>query len=45
MIRHILRDGTQLNDVEGHIIKQTEIKTIYQLIEAINERKSNEKEN
>lgn len=33
MIRHILKDGTILQDITGHIIKQESAPLVYQIIE------------
>ena len=38
MIKHILRDGTVLNDITGHVVKVEDAETVYTLIDKINER-------
>lgn len=40
MITHILRDGTVLKDITGHVVKVKEAKAIYQLLK---ERSRNER--
>jgi hypothetical protein len=32
-IKHILKDGTVLKDITGHIVKKEEVPTAYALIE------------
>ena len=43
MIRicHVLKDGTRLEDVAGHLIKAEDHETLYQLINEIQKRKGN----
>ncbi len=38
MIIHILSDGTVLDDIKGHVVKQEEIKSAYDLIDSMNKR-------
>ena len=38
MIRHILKDGTQVDSVEGIVIKQKDFPELYKIIEKMNER-------
>lgn len=38
MIKHILKDGTVLEDIKGHVVKQEEIKSAYDLIDSMNKR-------
>lgn len=33
MITHILKDGTVLEDITGHVIKQDDAPMVYQIIE------------
>lgn len=42
MIKHILKDGTVLQDITGHIIKQESAPMVYQIIEQM-EREEGEK--
>lgn len=42
MVKHILKDGTELHDISGHVVKRQDAKAVYALIERINERKSHE---
>lgn len=41
-IRHILRDGTQVDDIEGHVIKADEFATLYEAISRINVKGKND---
>lgn len=38
MIIHVLKDGTVLEDIKGHVVKQEEIKSAYDLIDSMNKR-------
>lgn len=38
-VTHVLRDGTVLKEITGHIVKMEEAKAIYNLIESLNKRK------
>lgn len=38
VLHHVLKDGTEVPDVTGHVIKATEFKTLYQVVNRINER-------
>ena len=38
MIKHILRDGTVLNDITGHVVKVEDAKTVYVLMDKINDK-------
>ena len=41
MVRHILKDGTVVQDITGHTVRRKEAETVYLLLERINERKGN----
>lgn len=44
MITHVLKDGTVLEDITGHVIKQDDASMVYQIIEQIErEEKENER--
>ena len=45
MIIHILKDGTRLDDITGHIVRIQEAETVYKLMDSINRRADNEKSN
>ena len=46
MIKHILKDGTVLQDITGHIIKQEDAPMVYQIIEQMErEEKKNDTDN
>lgn len=38
MIRHILKDGTEVEDITGKVIKADEFETLYQVISKIQEK-------
>lgn len=38
-IRHIMKDGTIKDDVNGHIVKLSESKALYKLIENLSKRR------
>ena len=42
MIHHILKDGTEVNDIAGHVIKAEQFEVLYQIIDGINERVNHE---
>ena len=43
MIIHVLKDGTVLEDIKGHVVKQEEIKSAYDLIDSMNQKRQEEK--
>lgn len=42
VIHHILKDGTEVSDVTGHVIKADKFTTLYQVVNRINERINHE---
>jgi hypothetical protein len=36
MVIHILKDGTRLEDISGHIVRIQEAETVYKLMDSIN---------
>lgn len=42
MIRHVLKDGTRPDTLAGHIVRISDAKTVYQVMESIR-RSENEK--
>ena len=45
MIKHVLKDGTEVNDIKGHVIKASDYPLLYEVINRIQkegEKKSNE---
>ena len=38
MIKHFLKDGTQVDSIEGIVVKQKDFPELYKLIEKMNER-------
>lgn len=39
MVKHVLKDGTVLKDIKGHVVKIEDAKQIYMLIDKMNQRK------
>ena len=37
-IKHVMKDGTVKTDINGHIVRMSDAKTVYTLIEQINKR-------
>lgn len=37
MVTHILKDGTVLQDISGHVVKMQDVKAVYSLMDRINE--------
>ena len=37
MVIHVLKDGTVLDNIEGHIVKVAEAETLYNMLDQINE--------
>jgi hypothetical protein len=40
MVKHVLKDGTVLNDITGHVVKKEDVKGIYALIDEINQKRA-----
>ena len=38
MIKHFLKDGTQVDSIDGIVVKQKDFPELYKLIEKMNER-------
>ena len=47
MVTHVLKDGTVLKDITGHVVKEQDVPEAYILIDQMNgeRRKEDEKEN
>ena len=43
-IKHVLKDGTQVDSVEGHVIKATEHEVLYQVIMGIQRKEEQHEE-
>lgn len=39
MVRHILKDGTVLDDITGHVVKMEDAKVVYQIMDKLNEER------
>lgn len=39
-IHHVLKDGTKVDSIEGHMIKAEEFKVLYEVIHKINEKEN-----
>lgn len=38
-VKHVMKDGVIKYDIDGHVVKMADAKTVYNLIEQINKRK------
>ena len=36
-IKHILKNGTILTDINGHVVKMEDVRTVYDLMDRINQ--------
>lgn len=36
---HILKDGTKLNDISGHVVRVSDVPAIYDLLHSMNKKK------
>ena len=45
MVVHVLKDGTVLDDITGHVVKKEDVPTVYALIERMNEHSQKEEKN
>ena len=43
-IKHVLKDGTEVEDITGHLIKAADYPVLYEVISRINERKDQKDE-
>lgn len=39
MVRHFLKDGRQVKDIKGRVVKMEDAKSIYTIIDKINEQR------
>lgn len=39
-VKHILADGTEVDDISGHVVKEKDARCVYDLIEQINAKKA-----
>ena len=44
VITHRLKDGTQLDDISGHVVKMADAKPVYDLLDKINRETARQKE-
>ena len=42
MVAHVLKDGTRLDDIAGHIVRVTDAEAVYGLMDYLNRRLKNE---
>ena len=40
IVHHVLKDGTQVDDIAGHVIKAEQHEALYQIIERITEERN-----
>ena len=38
-VKHILKDGQAVNDIQGHVVKMENAEAVYSLMDKINQRK------
>ena len=38
-VKHILKDGTVLTDITGHVVKMEDARVVYELLDKINEER------
>ena len=38
-IKHILKNGTILTDISGHVVKMEDVRGVYDLMDRINEKR------
>ena len=38
MIKHILKDGTEVKDITGHVVKKEDAPMVYDLVERISRK-------
>lgn len=44
MVKHVLKDGTVLEEITGHVVKKEDALVVYQIMERLREKRK-EKEN
>ena len=44
MVTHVLKDGTVLKDITGHVVKREDVPMIYSLVEQMNSERQKGKE-
>ena len=37
-VRHILKDGSEIHDITGHVVKMDDAQVVYALMDRINEK-------
>ena len=42
-VYHVLKDGTKLNSITGHIVKASDVPAIYELIHTMNQKRKEKK--
>ena len=45
MVTHVLKDGTRLDDVTGHVVRFQDAEVVYNLMIEINRRRKDETKN
>lgn len=41
MVYHILKDGTKVNDITGHVVRIEDAPALYELMASLSKRKTN----
>ena len=39
MVKHIMKDGTVLNDITGHTVKMEDAPTVYEILERLKKKR------
>lgn len=39
MVKHIMKDGTVLNDITGHMVKRVDAPTVYEILERLKKKR------
>lgn len=42
MVKHVLKNGIELDDITGHIVRKEDAKVLYALIDSINQNRREE---
>jgi hypothetical protein len=37
---HVLKNGQRLTDIKGHVVKQKEVPTVYELMDRMNQKRN-----
>ncbi len=40
-IKHVMKDGVIRTDISGHVVRRSDAKTVYNMVEELNKRRAN----